>query len=130
MRNEVTRADRRKHPGVKLLAKAICTLKDGDKLRLFVSHLSLTGAFLLCKKPPRTDTVLRVVFYPEKMDPLPPLQVRVIGQRIDPANPEQTGFKVVFLKIDEEAMKQLIGVLDQLGLWEETQPMDVSLLGQ
>jgi hypothetical protein len=98
---------RQEHPQESLLAKAICSFANGETRRLYLTSLSSKGAFILSLRPPSIRSTLSVTIYPQKLPPLPPLEARVIGLRIDPANAERSGFEVGFSYVNEEILDKL-----------------------
>ncbi len=93
--------------------KAVCSFPDGDSRRLLVTGLSLGGAFVLSLRPPPFGTSLSMTIYPGQM-PLPPIDSRVIGLRIDPVNIDRCGFEVVFTRLSDTVLSQLSTLIKQL----------------
>jgi c-di-GMP-binding flagellar brake protein YcgR len=110
--------NRAKHPAFPLVARAVCQFGDGNTLRLYVSDLTAGGAFILAMKPPRIGEKLTVTLYPLGSPPLPTVEARVIGVRIDPADASRTGFEVVFSSMDETTCRRLALALDSLDRWK------------
>jgi hypothetical protein len=94
------------------LARAICESQNGDKSHLYVSDLSLEGAFVLSMKPPPIGEKLAVTLYPIGAPPLPTVDAPVIGVRIDPSDASRTGFEVVFSAVEENLSRQLMSILN------------------
>jgi hypothetical protein len=95
-----------------VVARAICESKSGDRSHLYVSDLTLEGAFVLSMKPPPIGEKLAVTLYPMGAPPLPTVDAPVIGVRIDPSDASRTGFEVVFSSVEENLLRQLVSLLN------------------
>jgi hypothetical protein len=96
------------------VARAICESQDGNKSHLYVSDLTLEGAFVLSMKPPPIGEKLAVTLYPIDAPPLPTVDAPVIGVRIDPSDASRTGFEVAFSSVEGSLSRQLTSVLNSL----------------
>jgi|GEM_PF-1882077 hypothetical protein len=102
---------RERHPGVRLVAKAVCSFPGEEPRRLFATSLTERGAFILCMRPPALGFTLTVDLFLPKRNPLSSAEARVIGVRIDPAIAELSGFEVVFTKMADSALEELSDAL-------------------
>lgn len=102
---------RKGHPGVRLIAKVVCTFPGDEPRRLFATSLTPRGAFILCMKPPALGFTLKVEIFMPKRSPLPAAEARVIGVRLDPAMAELSGFEVVFTKMADRSVDELSDAL-------------------
>lgn len=114
MKDTVTCSTDEKMTRPRLVAKALCTLEDGTSRRMYITKLWLEGAFVFSMKPPELGTTLTITLYPSKRHPLPPIKAQVIGNRVDPAHVEQSGFEVVFRALEEEVLEKLAIVVETL----------------
>lgn len=96
------------------VARAICESPDGNKSHLYISDLTLEGAFVLSMKPPPIGEKLSVTLFPIDAPPLPTVDAPVIGVRIDPSDASRTGFEVAFASVEGSLSRQLTSVLNSL----------------
>jgi hypothetical protein len=102
-------------PGVRLLSKAICQFREGDRQTLYATEMSLGGAFILSMQPPHVGTRVDVVLHPSGLGPLGPIGARVVRSQVDPAAASRTGFEVVFAHLDDTVLASLSALLSALG---------------
>jgi hypothetical protein len=103
------------------LGRAVCRFSGGQSLRLYLSDLTQYGAFILAMKLPTIGDRLTVTVYPAGSPPLPPIDAKVIGVRIDPADASRTGFEVVFSSLDEILCSRLAEAVDSIERWKPAQ---------
>lgn len=89
------------------VCRADCILPDGEDLRLLVSELSLGGAFIVSMKPLPLGTRVGLMLLPEGHDPVGPIDARVMGLRLDPANARRSGFELLFPDVDDATFDRL-----------------------
>ncbi len=89
------------------VCRADCVLPSGDSLCLLVSELSLGGAFIVSMKPPPLGTRIALMLLPEGHPPVGPIDARVIGLRLDPANAKRSGFELMFPDVDDATFEDL-----------------------
>ncbi len=99
------RAPRASH--VPLVARAICQRASGEMLALHATRISLGGASILSLRPPPLGEELTITFYPRGMAWLRPIRCRVIASCVDPADATRSGFEVVFVDLDDDALDAL-----------------------
>jgi hypothetical protein len=104
----------REMPDFPIVARAICQFGRSNSVRLYVSELTESGAFILAMRPLRIGEPLTVTLYPLVSAPLPPLEARVIGVRIDPSDASRTGFEVVFSSLDDSLCARLAEAVDAI----------------
>jgi hypothetical protein len=97
-----------------LLARAVCDFGKGNSQRLYMSELTPNGGFVLAMKPPSIGQVFTVTLYPLASPPLPAVDARVIGVRIDPADASRTGFEIVFSSLNQDFPRILAATLESL----------------
>jgi hypothetical protein len=97
----------------RMFIETVCNFPGGDSRRLLVTGLSLGGAFVLSLRPPLFGTSFSMILYPGPT-PLPAIDARVIGLRIDPTNIDRCGFEVVFTQVSDALLSQLATVIEQL----------------
>jgi PilZ domain len=105
-------AEQERRPVV--LARVTCDFPDGEKRVLFLTQLSLGGAFILAMRMPALATKFMLRIFPHAMQPLRPIEVQVISQRLDPREPERCGFGVVFVELDDLQIEELSSVTTEL----------------
>jgi PilZ domain len=110
---EMPRDDReQQRPPV--LARATCDF-PGDEIRvLFLTELSLGGAFIMALRMPALGTTFMLRIFPPAMQPLRQVEARVISQRLDPRNPKHCGFGVVFVALDDLQQEELTSAMVSL----------------
>jgi len=99
------------HARVRVAGRALCALPDEKPTLLFVTGLAAGGATLLSMRPPALGSLVSMVIHPIGLPALPSLEGRVIGLRVDPEHAERSGFEVVFLHVDEDALSRLQAVV-------------------
>lgn len=115
-------------PRAAVLARVTCELPDDDKRVLFLTELSLGGAFILAMQMPALGTLLLLRIFPRAMQPLRTLEARVISLRLDPGDPERCGFGVAFVEIDDLQLEELSSAIASLACQRRVAPRIVDRL--
>lgn len=97
-----------------LIARAVCDFGQGNPQRLYISELTPNGCFILAMKPPAMGQRITVTLYPLALPPLPAVEARVIGVRIDPSDASRTGFEIVFSSQNEDFYRKLVSSIESL----------------
>lgn len=106
------RRDRREHFRFPLVAPVDCYEADGEMRRLYVTNLSLGGAFVLSMRPPTSGTQLTLTIRLDDGVVLTPLPAEVVYRRWDPQQSRGNGFGVQFGQLDTPVFKALSAVVD------------------
>jgi len=94
-------------PGQEPVARAICMHRNGETRTLHATRISLGGASIRSLRPPPVGEELTITFFPRGMAWLRPIRCRVTASRVDPTDAGQSGFDVVFVELDDEALDSL-----------------------
>lgn len=111
----------KKHPNVPLIARVQCKLPSGRVVTLYATEVYLGGVTCLALNPPPVGTSLVLTLRLLTMPPLPPLEARVIGVRIDPESAERCSFEAIFINTAEEVLERMAMMLDKVAPYRELQ---------
>ena len=94
-------------PGVSHAIPVRCELPDGTARMLVARDVTLVGAWIRSMRPPPAGTVIGLTLAPSGQTPLEALRGVVTSSYFDPSDASKTGFEVLFLDIDDEALEAL-----------------------
>ncbi len=104
------------HPGMPIIAKAVCEFQKGNTRVLFATRYSLADVSVVAMRPPPIGTTFTLTLWPKGLPALPPLTARVIATRLDPNDAKKSSFEAVFTQLNREKREALMNSLSYLGL--------------